>query len=71
MQTQAQQPKNLRVIAERPFRLVQREQVGNESQITGHKVVKVGEGVTVDRMLGLELMSTGKARADDSSAGKK
>lgn len=72
MQTQQQQPRNLRVVAERTFRLVQREQVGNDSQITGHKVVKVGEAVTVDRMLGLELLAAGKARlADEAPAGKK
>lgn len=68
---QTQQAKSLRITAQRAFQLVQREQVGDESRIVGHKIVKPGETVTVDRALGLELVAGGKAqRAEEAPAAR-
>ena len=52
------QTKNLRVTAQRAFQLVQRDDNG---EISGRRIVKPGEVVSVERMLGLELIATAKA----------
>lgn len=56
------QPKYLTVVAERAFRLVEREQVNDtDSVVTGYRIVQPGETVNVDRTLGLELIANFKA----------
>lgn len=52
------QPKTVRVTAQRPFQLVNRDDNG---EIASRRIVKPGEVVAVDRTLGLELCATGKA----------
>lgn len=58
MLSQQPQPKTVRVTAQRPFQIVNRDDSG---EISGRKVVEPGEVVSVDRTLGLELCATGKA----------
>lgn len=52
------QPKTLKVTALRPFQLVTRDDNG---EINAKRIIKVGEPATVDRVLALELIATGKA----------
>lgn len=53
-----QQSKSIRITAQRPFRLVERDSDGH---ITGHKVVKPGDVISVERTFGLEMVAVGKA----------
>lgn len=52
------QSATLRVTATRPFRMPEYDE---QKAITGQKVVKTGESITVDRFLASELISSGKA----------
>lgn len=55
------QPKTIEVIALRAFRIPEREVNGEETVITGHRVVEVDEVVTLDTPTARDVIASNKA----------
>lgn len=55
------QPKTIEVIALRAFRIPEREVNGDETVITGHRVVEVDEVVTLDTPTARDVIASNKA----------
>lgn len=71
MLTTKQAPKRVRIETTRPW--VQVEQEVENGEIVGiksHRAVAVGEVLEVDRILGAELVASGKAVPTDKPTGK-
>lgn len=71
MLTTKQPPKRVRIETTRPW--VQVEQEVENGEIVGiksHRTVVIGEVVEVDRVLGAELVASGKAVPTEAPVGK-